>query len=79
MITTFTVAPEVQPAALVTVKLYVPGARLLIVVDVVLPLMPPGLIVQLPAGNPLRTTEPVPTVHVGCVMAPTTGAVGVGG
>ena len=56
-----------------------PVARLLIVVVAVLPLMPPGLIVQLPAGNPLSTTDPVPTEQVGWVIAPTTGAVGVAG
>ena len=50
-----------------------------IVVVAVLPVMLPGLIVQLPAGNPLSTTDPVATVQVGCVIAPTTGAVGVGG
>ena len=41
--------------------------------------MLPGLMVQLPAGRPLSTTLPVGTVHVGWVMAPTTGAVGTPG
>jgi len=41
--------------------------------------MAPGLIVQLPAGNPLRTTLPVATVQVGWVIVPTTGAEGVAG
>ena len=50
-----------------------------IVVVVVLPAIPPGLIVQLPAGNPFNTTDPVATVHVGCVMVPTVGAAGVDG
>ena len=45
----------------------------------VLPVMPPGLIVQLPAGNPLNTTEPVAVVQVGCVIAPTIGADGAAG
>jgi hypothetical protein len=31
------------------------------------------------AGNPLNTTLPVPTEHVGWVIAPATGAVGVAG
>ena len=44
---------------------------------VVLPVMPPGLIVQLPAGNPLSTTDPDARAQVGWVMAPTIGAVGV--
>ena len=79
LITTLADASDVQPTELVTVKLYVPAARLLIVVDVVFPFMPPGLMVQLPAGNPLNTTDPVATVQVGWVIAPTTGAVGVGG
>ena len=45
----------------------------------VLPVIPPGFIVQLPAGNPFNTTDPVATVHVGWVMVPTVGAVGVTG
>ena len=43
------------------------------------PATAPGFIVQLPAGSPLKTTLPVATAQVGCVIAPTTGAVGVGG
>ena len=44
------------------------------------PVIPPGLIVQVPvAGSPLNTTDPVGTVHVGCVTAPGIGAVGVVG
>ena len=35
--------------------------------------------VQLPAGNPLSTTLPVANAQVGCVITPTTGAVGVTG
>jgi hypothetical protein len=35
--------------------------------------------VQFPVGNPLKTTLPVATVHVGCVMVPTVGAEGVTG
>ena len=49
------------------------------VVDEPLPAMLPGLIVQLPDGSPLNTTEPVATAHVGCVIVPTTGAVGAAG
>ena len=43
---------------------------------------PPGLAVtvQIPdAGNPLSATLPVGTPHMGWVIAPTTGAVGVTG
>jgi hypothetical protein len=49
------------------------------VVLVVDPAIPPGFIVQLPEGNPLNTTLPVDVAHVGCVMVPTIGAVGVAG
>jgi len=35
------------------------------------------VIVQLPAGKPLNTTLPVGVVHVGCVMVPTVGALGL--
>ena len=45
----------------------------MLVVD---PKIPPGLIVQLPEGRPLNTTLPVADAQVGCVMVPTTGAVG---
>lgn len=41
--------------------------------------VPPGLLVNVHvpvAGKPLRATLPVGTVHVGCVMVPTTGTVG---
>src|SRR5215467_7354315 len=79
LMTTLADEGEIHPAALVTVKLYVPAARLLIVVVAVLPVIAPGLIVQLPAGRPLNTTDPVATVQVGCVIAPTTGAVGIPG
>ena len=78
-ITTFPVAGEVHPDALVTVKLYVPVASPVIVVLAVLPATDPGLIVQLPAGSPLRTTLPVDTAHVGWVTVPTTGAEGEDG
>jgi hypothetical protein len=44
--------------------------------------VPPGLLVnvQLPLeGKPFRTTLPVERRHVGCVIVPTTGGVGVDG
>ena len=43
------------------------------------PPMAPGLMVQLPAGNPLNSTLPVDTAHVGWVIVPTRGADGVTG
>ena len=78
MITTLEDAGDVQPAELVTVKLYVPPVSPVTVVLLPLPVIPPGLIVQFPAGRPLNTTLPS-VVQVGCVMVPTTGAVGVEG
>ena len=38
------------------------------------PVIPPGLIVQVPAGRPLSTTLPVATAQVGWVIVPTVGA-----
>ena len=70
---------DVHPAASVTVQLQVPAARPFIVAVVVLPAIPPGLIVQLPAGKLVNTTDPVATAHVGCVIVPTVSAAGVGG
>ena len=55
---------DIHPAALVTSKLYVPGARLAIVNEVPVPDIDPGLIVQIPvAGSPLNTTLPVVNIH----------------
>jgi hypothetical protein len=79
LITTFADAGDVQPAALVTVKLYVPVARPVIVVLVPVPETDPGLIVQLPAGRPVNITLPVGTAQVGWVMVPAVGAAGVAG
>ena len=63
LITTFADTVDVQPAAFLTVKVYVPAVRLLTVTDDVLPVVviPPGLrvSVQEPAGRPFNTTEPV--------------------
>jgi hypothetical protein len=62
---------------------YVPAASPDIVVLVPVPVViPAGVLVnvQIPvAGNPLKTTLPVATVHDGWVIVPTTGAVGVDG
>lgn len=79
-ITTLPVEGEIQPEALVTVKVYVPAASpLMVVLDPEPVVVPPGVlvIVQFPDGNPLRTTLPVAREHVGCVTVPTTGAEGV--
>ena len=65
---------ETQPVELVTVKLYEPGVRPVIVLLVVEPVIPPGLIVQVPEGKPLSTTLPVATAQVGWVIVPTEGA-----
>lgn len=68
-----------HPAALVTVKLCVPVASPVMVVVAPLPVIAPGLIVQLPAGRPERTTLPVAVVQVGCVIELADGAAGVAG
>jgi len=65
LITTADVEADVQPAALVTVKLYDPGDSPVKVLPAPEPVIAPGLIVQLPAGKPLKTTLPVATVQVG--------------
>ena len=78
-ITTLADAGEIHPNELVTVKLYVPGLRPVIVVVVPLPVIPPGFIVHVPdEGNPFNTTLPVGTGQVGWVTVPTVGAVGLG-
>jgi hypothetical protein len=80
LITTLAEAEEVHPEALVTVYVYVPVVKLDIVVDVPVPVIEPGLMVQVPdAGKPFNTTLPVATRQVGCVMMPRVGAFGVGG
>jgi hypothetical protein len=72
-------AEEVHPVAFVTVYVFVPAVRPLIVVLAPVPFIAPGLIVQFPEGKPFRTTLPVASEQVGCVMVPTTGADGVAG
>jgi hypothetical protein len=72
---------DIHPAALVTVKLYVPGLRFEIVVLVPVPAIAPGLIIHVPvAGRPLNTTLPnVEIQEEGCVTVPTIGGVGAAG
>jgi hypothetical protein len=82
LITTLAEVKEIQPDALVTVKVYDPEIKPETVVLVPVPfvVIAPGLrvSVQVPvAGNPLRTTLPVETVQVGWVIVPTTGTDGV--
>ena len=78
LITALAEATEVHPEVLVTVKLYVPATRFVIVVLVPDPAILPGFMIQLPTGKPFRATFPVDTVHVGCVMVPIRGAAGIG-
>lgn len=81
LITTLADGVEVQPVAVrVTVKLYVAAiAKPVSVVVSPVPIMAPGFIIHPPAGNPANATLPVATLHVGCVIVPTVGAVGVAG
>jgi hypothetical protein len=67
---------EVHPALLVTVKIYVPAVNPVRVVLDPVPVIPPGLMVQFPAGNPFKTTLPVGSKQVGCVMVPIVGVFG---
>ena len=55
---------------------------MVVLVPVPVVVVPPGVLVSVHvplAGKPLNTTLPVGTEHVGWVMIPTTGAVGVTG
>ena len=71
VMTTLLAGAEMHPRALVTVKLYVPAASPVIVVLVPDPVIAPGLMVHVPvAGNPFKTTLPVGTAQVGCVIVP---------
>jgi hypothetical protein len=72
---------DIHPAAAVTLKLYVPGIRFEIVAVVPVPVIAPGLIVQVPvAGRPFNTTLPVVERHEeGCVTVAAIGAVGATG
>jgi len=78
-ITMFAEVAEVQPDAFVTEYEYVPATKPEIVLLVPVPDMDPGLIVQVPAGKPFKTTLPVATPQLGWVIVPTVGAVGVTG
>lgn len=84
MITAWPEAPDVQPSEFVTVNVYVAGDRseTVIVVPLLWMVLPPGVIVNTQdpdEGSPLRSTIPVRTSHVGCVIVPITGAPGAAG
>jgi len=83
LMTTLADGSDMQPSELVTVKVYVPVPRPEIIVLFPLPvvIISPGerVIVHAPDGNPVRTTLPVATSHVGWVIVPIRGADGVGG
>jgi len=84
LINTLAEASDVYPDALVTVKVYVPGISPVMVVLVPVPVIviPPGILVnvQVPvAGKLFKTTFPVATVDVGCIIVPTMGAVSMHG
>ena len=64
LITTLADVFDIQPAAEVTLKLYVPGIRFEIVVVDPVPDIAPGLIVHIPLeGRPSNTTLPVDAEH----------------
>ena len=74
-------AGEIHPDEFLTVKVYVPAASplMFVLVPVPVPVAPPGVLVsvQVPvAGKLFKTTAPVDTAHVGCVIIPATGAAG---
>lgn len=75
---------DIHPDEFVTVKVYEPGKMEVIVTDVPVPVLvtPPGFLVTVHvplSGRPVSTTLPVETAHVGWVIVPKTGGVGVGG
>ena len=84
LIITSSDAGEVHPAALDTLYIYVPeiSPDIVVVVPDPVVVIPPGFLVKVhvpEAGNPLKATLPVPTVQVGWVIVPMTGAAGAPG
>ncbi len=77
-------AGDIHPDELVTVYVYIPTGKpesaVLVPEPVEVALSVDLVSVQVPvAGKPLKTTLPVATAHVGCVIVPTVGDVGVAG
>ena len=77
-------ATDVHPTEFVTVNVYVPAPipDIVVVVPVPVVVTPPGILVTVHVpddGKPLNVTLPVANTHVGCVIVPTTGALGVAG
>jgi hypothetical protein len=73
---------EVHLVLFVTAKVYIPAAKPAIVVLIPVPVVvtPSGLRVKVHVpvlGKPFNATLPVRTVHVGCVIVPTKGVLGV--
>ena len=72
LITILAVGNEIQPSAFVTVNVYVPAVRPLMVTDAVLPVVitEPGFRVSIhePDGKPFSSTEPVASEQVGCMI-----------
>ena len=82
LITTFADSNEVSPDALVTLNAKDPVASPVIVLLVPVPVVviPSGVLVnvQVPVGGKsFKTTLPVASSHVGCVIIPAVGVVGV--
>jgi hypothetical protein len=83
LMTTFADAVEVHPEAFVTVKVYVPDGRMpvtVVLVPVPEVVVPPGVLVNVHVpvdGKLFRITLPVANSHVGWVIVPTVGVVGV--
>ena len=84
LIATSALATDTQPSAFITVNVYVPEDKPETVVLAPIPVLvtAPGLRVnvQVPTdGKPLNATLPVANAQLGCVIVPTTGALGVDG
>ena len=83
-ISTFTDGNDTHPNWVVTVKIYVPGVipETVLLVPVPVIVIVPGYMVSVHvpfAGKPVIFTLPVARVHVGTVILPGKGAVGVDG
>ena len=84
LITALPDAGDVQPTAFVTVKVNVPAGipDNVVLIPVPVLVVAPGVLVSVHvpvAGNPFRIALPVAIAHVGWVIVPIVGAVGVDG